>query len=149
MSEDDRDEVERMKERRQLPFDKGRLEEQREKRADDSEGASEWVPTDMQPANEWSLLKDTFLFDWPLLPQQDFALRWRREGEDSVRELTGMVEGFLESSGSSSSPSAFPSQASHTTSPKVREEQRCSASLIVLLQSSYPGCLHPASERAA
>ncbi|EKX48922.1 hypothetical protein GUITHDRAFT_136549 [Guillardia theta CCMP2712] len=55
-----RDEVERMKERRQLPFDKG---------------ASEWVPTDMQPANEWSLLKDTFLFDWPLLPQQDFALR--------------------------------------------------------------------------
>lgn len=44
--------MEYMKKQRQLPFDKG---------------ASEFVPTDMQPANEWQELKETFLFDWPLL----------------------------------------------------------------------------------
>jgi hypothetical protein len=33
-------------------------------------GASEFVPSDMQPANEWVLLKREFLFDWPLLPEQ-------------------------------------------------------------------------------
>ena len=33
-------------------------------------GASEFVPLDMQPANEWVLLKKEFLFDWPLLPNE-------------------------------------------------------------------------------
>jgi hypothetical protein len=32
-------------------------------------GASEFVPVDMQPANEWVMLKQNFLFDWPLLPK--------------------------------------------------------------------------------
>ena len=32
-------------------------------------GASEFVPLDMQPANEWVMLKKDFLFDWPLLPK--------------------------------------------------------------------------------
>ena len=48
----DEESMDYMKKQRQLPFDKG---------------ASEFVPTDMQPANEWQELKETFLFDWPLL----------------------------------------------------------------------------------
>ena len=50
---DDRDDVDRQGSAK--PFDKG---------------ASEFVPSDMQPANEWVLLKKEFLFDWPLLPDQ-------------------------------------------------------------------------------
>lgn len=41
-SEEDEENMEMMKEKRQLPFDKG---------------ASEFVPTAMQPANEWQDLK--------------------------------------------------------------------------------------------
>ena len=69
--------MEYMKKQRQLPFDKG---------------ASEFVPTDMQPANEWQELKETFLFDWPLLetPQVHFAkcTEWGRQGK-IVREVVG------------------------------------------------------------
>lgn len=43
-----------------MPFDKG---------------ASEFVPVDMQPANEWMQLKQEFLFDWPLLSIPEFAAR--------------------------------------------------------------------------
>lgn len=49
-----------MKEKRQLPFDKG---------------ASEFVPTCMQPANEWQDLKETFFYDWPLLETPQFAMK--------------------------------------------------------------------------
>jgi len=41
-SEDEEESMEKMKKTRQLPFDKG---------------ASEFVPNDMQPANEWQSLK--------------------------------------------------------------------------------------------
>ena len=59
-SEEDEESMDFMKERRQLPFDKG---------------ASEFVPVDMQPANEWQQLKETFLFDWPMEGTQQFALK--------------------------------------------------------------------------
>ncbi len=59
-SEEDEENMKKMKKERVLPFDKG---------------ASEFVPTDMQPANEWQTLKETFLFDWPLLETPQFALK--------------------------------------------------------------------------
>jgi hypothetical protein len=55
----DEESIDYMKKQRQLPFDKG---------------ASEFVPTDMQPANEWQELKETFLFDWPLLETPQVTL---------------------------------------------------------------------------
>ncbi len=39
-------------------------------------GASEFVPLDMQPANEWVMLKKDFLFDWPLLPKDVCIYIW-------------------------------------------------------------------------
>jgi len=58
-SDEDEQSIEDMKRTRQLPFD---------------QGASSVVPTDMQPANQWVMLKETYLFDWPFLPLKEYLL---------------------------------------------------------------------------
>jgi len=60
LSEEDEEDLQRMKDERVLPFDKG---------------SSEFVPSEMQPANEWINLKEEFMFDWTLLPTKEFALK--------------------------------------------------------------------------
>ena len=100
-SDDDEEKLKEMKQRRQLPFDKG---------------ASEFVPTDMQPANEWQELKETFLYDWPLQGTAQFAQRmglcfgfwflfslpianetWSAESEIAPRLLASVLGGAVPS----------------------------------------------------